>query len=126
MARLKNIEAFCTVCNSVTKMEIAGDARVFDLQNKKWAKCKKCKQMVIVDPNENQVKEEKPAEEVFQTENCSEYSPRKTFSVGESIYHSAWDDYGKVVAKEVTSNGQTTIRVEFQKLGEKKLIESIL
>lgn len=125
MARVKNVEAFCNVCNSVTKMELAGDAKVFDLQNKKWAKCKKCKQMVIIDPTVS-TKPEKISVENIETENCQEYSPKKSFSVGDSIYHSTWDDYGKVIAKEVSSNGQNTIKVEFQKLGHKKLIESIL
>lgn len=125
MARVKNIEAFCNVCNSVTKMELAGDAKVFDLQNKKWAKCKKCKQMIIIDPTENP-KPEKLTADNIEIENCSEYSPKKSYTVGESIYHSAWDDYGRVVGKEVSSSGQNTIKVEFQKLGHKKLIESIL
>ncbi|MGE5401396.1 MAG: hypothetical protein ACM3S2_13420 [Ignavibacteriales bacterium] len=125
MARVKNIEAFCNVCNSVTKMEIAGDAKVFDLQNKKWAKCKKCKQMIIIDPSES-MKVEKVTADNIETGSCSEYSPKKTYEVGEAIYHSAWDDYGRVVAKEITSSGQNTIKVEFQKLGHKKLIESIL
>ncbi|MGE5430634.1 MAG: hypothetical protein ACM3QX_06155 [Syntrophomonadaceae bacterium] len=125
MARVKNIEAFCNVCNSVTKMELAGDAKVFDLQNKKWAKCKKCKQMIIIDPIES-TKAEKLTADNIEIENCSEYSPKKSYTVGESIYHSAWDDYGRVVAKEITSSGQNTINVEFQKLGHKKLIESII
>ncbi|HEX2866316.1 MAG TPA: hypothetical protein VHO03_04705 [Ignavibacteriales bacterium] len=125
MARVKNIEAFCNVCNSVTKMELAGDAKVFDLQNKKWAKCKKCKQMIIIDPTETP-KAEKLTADNIEIENCSEYSPKKSYTVGESIYHSAWDDYGRVVGKETSSSGQNTINVEFQKLGHKKLIESIL
>ena len=43
MARIKNIEAFCTVCGNVNKMELAGEIPVFDNPNKRWAKCKKCK-----------------------------------------------------------------------------------
>ncbi|MEI7812976.1 MAG: hypothetical protein WCJ01_11235 [Ignavibacteria bacterium] len=125
MARIKNIEALCTVCNSVTKMELAGDAKVFDLQNKKWAKCKKCKQMVIIDPGES-AKPEKLTVEDIEMDNFQEYSPKKSFSVGDSIYHTAWDDYGKVIGKDVASNGHNSIRVEFQKSGHKKLIESIL
>ncbi|MGE5499477.1 MAG: hypothetical protein ACM3Q2_15455 [Syntrophothermus sp.] len=125
MARVKNVEAFCSVCNSVTKMELAGDAMVFDLENKKWAKCKKCKQMIIIDPTISTKPEKLSAEDIV-IENCLEYSPRKSFSVGDSIYHTAWNDYGRVIAKETSSNGQNTIKVEFQKLGHKKLIESIV
>lgn len=129
MARIKNIEAFCTVCNSNTKMELAGDVPVFNSENKRWAKCKKCKQMMIVDiaANTEQTKNtEKPSVEKIEYENCSEYSPQKTFIVGESIYHKTWDDYGMVVSKSISSTGQNSIVVEFQKSGQKKLIESIL
>jgi len=130
MARIKNIEAFCSVCNTTTKMELAGDVPVFNAENKKWAKCKKCKQMMIVEigANAEQAKSvsEKPSVEKIVYDNCSEYSPQKTFDVGESIYHKTWDDYGMVVSKAISSTGQNSIVVEFVKSGQKKLIESIL
>lgn len=130
MARIKNIEAFCSVCNSTTKMELAGDVPVFNSETKRWAKCKKCKQMMMVElaSGTEQIKTstEKPSVEKIEYENCSEYSPQKTFIVGESIYHKTWDDYGMVVSKAISSTGQNSIIVEFQKSGQKKLIESIL
>lgn len=129
MARIKNIEAFCSVCNSTTKMELAGDVPVFNSENKRWAKCKKCKQMMIVEISTNSDQKttaEKPTIEQIVYENCSEYSPQKTFIVGESIYHKTWDDYGMVVSKSISSTGHNSITVEFQKSGQKKLIESIL
>ena len=126
MARVKNVEAFCTVCNSMRKMELAGEVTNSDgeNENKRWAKCKKCKQTMIIDLTED-VKETKPSLEGIENEDCTVYSPRKTFAVGESIYHENWDDFGKVVSKEVLANGQKSISVEFQKSGSKKLIESL-
>jgi hypothetical protein len=124
MARIKNIEAYCTVCGNVNKMELAGEIPVFDNPNKRWAKCKKCKQMVIVDISINE--QSKFSIEDINLEIFSEYSPAKTFVVGESIYHKTWDDYGRVISKEISSNGQNSIKVEFQKVGQKKLIESVL
>ncbi len=124
MARVKNIEAFCSVCNTVQKMELAGEVIAVEGENKRWAKCKKCKQTMIIDLTED-VKEKKPSLEGIENEDCTVYSPKKSFIVGEAIYHENWDDFGKVVSKEILSNGISSISVEFQKLGHKKLIEAI-
>ncbi len=128
MAKVKNVEAFCNVCGATTKMELAGEANSGSgdfSENKRWAKCKKCKQMIIIDLNEiAEIKAQKSASGI-KTEDSKEYSPKSTFEVGESIYHKNWDDYGKVIGKETTSNGQNTILVEFQKNGQKKLLEAL-
>lgn len=124
MARVKNIEAFCTNCNIVTKMELAKEVSVVEGENKRWAKCKKCKQTMVINLIED-VKDLKPSLDGIENEECTTYSPQKSFSVGESIYHKNFDDFGKVVSKDVLSNGQKSISVEFQKSGNKKLIESL-
>ena len=125
MARIKNIEAFCPNCSGMKKMELAGEVLGADENhNKFWAKCKKCKQTMIIDMTED-VKITKPSLEGIENEDCTVYSPDKSFSVGESIYHKSWDDFGKVVSKDVLSGGQKSIAVEFQKSGLKKLIESL-
>jgi hypothetical protein len=123
MARIKNVEAFCSICNTVTKMELAGEVSGTEPENKRWAKCKKCKQTMIINVAED-IKVSKPSLEGIENENCTVYSPAKSFSVGESIYHENWNDFGKVVSKEVLSNGKSSIAVEFQKSGLRKLIES--
>ncbi len=56
---------------------------------------------------------------------CTPYAKEKTFSVGEHIYHSEWDDVGKVVRKDKMSNGIHSIVVTFEKYGERKLLENI-
>jgi len=123
MARIKNVEAFCTVCNGLRKMELAGE--VSEQENKRWAKCKKCKQTMIIDMN-LAIKETKPLLDGIENEECATYSPQKSFEIGQSIYHTNWNDFGKVVSKEVLSSGQSSIAVEFQKSGHKKLIESLV
>lgn len=123
MARVKNVEAFCTVCNAMRKMELAGEVAGND-ENKRWAKCKKCKQTMVIDLSHD-VKETKPSLEGIENEDCTVYSPTKSFKVGESIYHENWDDFGKIVSKEALGNGRGSITVEFQKSGNKKLIESL-
>ncbi len=124
MARVKNVEVFCPNCNSITKMELTGEVSGSEQETKRWAKCKKCKQTMVIDLSED-VKETKVSLEGIENENCTVYSPKKSYSIGESIYHENWDDFGKVVAKDVLSNGQSSIAVEFQKSGLKKLIESL-
>jgi hypothetical protein len=124
MARIKNIEAFCPNCAGLKKMELAGEVLGIESQNKYWAKCKKCKQTMIIDMAVD-VKEMKPSLEGIENEECTVYAPSKSYSVGESIYHKNWDDFGKVVSKEILSSGQKSIAVEFQKSGLKKLIESL-
>ena len=58
-------------------------------------------------------------------ENCIDYSPEKIFEIGNSIYHTDWDDMGRVKSKEKTSSGGNAIWVEFEKNGTKKLIENL-
>ncbi len=123
MARIKNIEAFCPVCNGMKKMELTGDLVVDESNSKQWAKCKKCKQTMLIDLNQD-VKETKVSLEGIENQDCTVYSPQKSFSIGEAIYHKNWDDFGKVVSKSILSNGQKSISVEFQKSGHKNLIES--
>lgn len=122
MARVKNVDAFCTVCGAVKKMEITGDIQ--NDETKKWAKCKKCKQTMLIDLTIS-YKEPKPSLDNIESDICTEYSPVKTYEVGQSIYHKNWDDYGKVLSKEILGNGKSSIVVEFKKLGQKKLIESL-
>lgn len=124
MARLKHIEALCASCNTIQKMEISGEVSGEESESKKWARCKKCKHVMIVDLS-HKADAGMLSLEGIENEDCTEYSPVKTFEVGESIYHKNWDDFGKVVSKEVLSNGQKSITVEFQKAGSKKLIEEL-
>lgn len=124
MARSKNIEAFCSSCNATQKMEITGELAGEETENKKWAKCKKCKQSMVIDLKED-VASVDTSMEGIESGDCTVYSPLKSYTIGEPIYHKNWDDLGKVVSKEILSSGQKSIAVEFQKSGFKKLIESL-
>ena len=123
MARVKNVEAFCNFCNTITKMEISGEASLGEDENKRWAKCRKCKHKMLIDIT-TEVVEKKVSLEGIENEECVTYSPDKTFDVGQSIYHQGWDDFGKIVSKKILSDGKSSINVEFQKSGSKNLIES--
>jgi hypothetical protein len=122
MAKIKNVEAFCSFCGAVRKMELTGE--VSGDEEKRWAKCKKCKQTMVINMTVD-VLDQKVSLDGIENEECTTYSPKKTFKVGETIFHENWNDFGKVICKEVLSTGQSSISVEFQKLGNKKLIESL-
>ena len=124
MARIKNIEAYCNSCGTVQKMEITSSVTGEESEFKKWAKCKSCKQVMIVDISDI-IKNASATLEGIENEDCKKYSPSSTFEVGETIYHENWDDFGRVLSKETLSNGKSSISVEFQKSGIKKLIESL-
>jgi hypothetical protein len=124
MARIKNIEAYCNSCGTVQKMEITSSVTGEESEFKKWAKCKSCKQVMIVDISDI-IKNSTATLEGIENEECKKYSPQNTFEIGETIYHENWDDFGRVLSKETLSNGKSSISVDFQKSGLKKLIESI-
>ncbi|MCU0343909.1 MAG: hypothetical protein MUF28_08820 [Ignavibacterium sp.] len=123
MAKVKNVEAFCSVCNAVRKMELTGD--VAGDENKRWAKCKKCKQTMVINMSSDIVAG-KVSLEGIENESCVTYSPANAYEVGQTIFHENWNDFGKVIAKEILSNGQKSISVEFQNSGNKKLVESYI
>jgi hypothetical protein len=54
-----------------------------------------------------------------------EYSKEKVYSIGQTIYHTEWDDYGRVLAKQRMSNGIHAITVAFEKSGERRLVENV-
>jgi len=124
MARLKNIEAYCNSCGTVQKMEITGTIAGEESEYKRWAKCKSCKQVAVVDISDI-IKNSEATLDGIENQDCTVYSPKRTYEVGEPIYHENWDDFGRVVGKETLSNGKHSISVDFQKSGNKKLIESL-
>ena len=124
MAKVKNIQAFCKFCNAITKMELTGEVfSSVEHEGKEWAKCKKCKQILLIE-TDSIVRDSKHKVDQIIIENSINYSPEKTFNVGDTIYHKTWDDFGIVIAKVSLSNGKGSITVEFQKLGFKKLLET--
>lgn len=53
----------------------------------------------------------------------TDYSPKKTYWLGQTIRHPALNDVGKVVAKEETADQHKLITVDFENNGTKKLVE---
>jgi DNA-directed RNA polymerase subunit RPC12/RpoP len=123
MARGKSISHFCNHCARITKMDMTGSLE--NQPEKTWYRCTRCRHAVLVDLTEIKKIEEEAKKKVERSD-CSEYKPQNTYTIGQAIFHSEWDDIGKIVSKERTSGGASAIVVSFEKLGERRLLESIV
>jgi DNA-directed RNA polymerase subunit RPC12/RpoP len=119
MSKAKYVTQVCSSCGKETKMETIG--AVVGSENKVWYRCTRCHHSIMIETNSQ--KEDNVIK--VTRENCIDYSPEKIFEIGNSIYHTDWDDMGRVKSKEKTSSGGNAIWVEFEKNGTKKLIENL-
>jgi hypothetical protein len=126
MAKTKYMMHHCAYCRRETKMEFVG-GQPLDSNGaetvKIWYRCSKCKHSALL--TISPASQTKKNHASIDREQCTPYSKEKTFSVGEHIYYSEWDDVGKVIRKDKMSNGVHSIVVSFEKVGERKLLESI-
>jgi DNA-directed RNA polymerase subunit RPC12/RpoP len=95
MSKSKYVTQVCTSCGRESKMEIIG--AVVGAENKVWYRCTRCHHSMMLD-SAAKIKEDNTI--TYNREECVNYSPEKVFSVGASIYHTDWDDMGKVTSKE--------------------------
>ncbi len=123
MAKGKNILYHCAHCERVTKMEMIG--AVENQPEKTWYRCSRCRHATLVDL-EALKQTQQDAKKKLDKAQCLEYKPENTYSVGEAIFHSEWDDIGKIISKVRTSGGGRAIVVSFEKLGERRLMESVV
>lgn len=123
MARGKSITRYCNHCERVNKMEMVG--AVENQPEKTWYRCTRCRHSMLVDINEYKREQEESKKKLDRTE-CSEYRPENTYVVGQAIFHPEWDDIGKIISKERTSRGERAIVVSFEKLGQRRLLESVV
>jgi DNA-directed RNA polymerase subunit RPC12/RpoP len=123
MARGKSISHYCSHCERATKMEPIG--QVENQPEKTWYRCTRCRHAVLLDLAELRKHQESSKRKIDKAE-CLEYRPQDTYQVGQAIFHSQWDDIGKVISKEKTSGGASAIVVSFERLGERRLLENIV
>ena len=123
MAKGKNILHHCAHCERVTKMEMIG--AVETQPDKTWYRCTRCRHASLID-QELLRQSQEDAKKKLERADCSEYNPTETYTVGQAIFHTEWDDIGKIVSKERTSGGARAIVVSFEKLGERRLLENVI
>ena len=118
MARTKYIGRFCAHCNKDTRMEIIGEMQ--GVEGKMWYKCTRCHHMSLMN-----LKDDASPDQAMNAESATPYSPGSKYQVGESVFHSEWNDVGKVLSKTRTSDGSESITVMFEKQGERRLISNL-
>ncbi len=121
MARNKYVERFCAYCNRQSKMEIVGGME--GVADKTWFKCTRCRHLTLLASDPNGLKSS--GKSGAETEVATPYNPKRNYIVGEAIFHTDWDDVGKVMSKVKTSSGGQAIIVAFEKNGERRLIENL-
>jgi len=99
-------------------MEIVGEMQ--GVQDKMWYRCTRCHHMSLID-----LKAEAAGSVALDSAAATVYSPASKFQVGESVFHSEWNDVGKVTSKTRTSDGSESITVLFEKQGERRLISNL-
>ena len=128
MAKTKYILHDCAYCHKQTKMEMVGEmhaaAEAEGDAQKVWYRCTRCKHSALLAKDELQ-REKSGSTVKIDRSNSEEYAKEKMYSVGQTIYHSEWDDYGKVMAKQRMSNGIQAITVAFEKQGERRLVVNV-
>jgi len=127
MAKTKYIMYDCAYCHKPTKMELVGEQQVEGAEtpsSKAWYRCTRCKHSTLI--NRQTLTKGKNGDLAnIDRSSCIRYSKEQVFKVGQVIYHSEWDDVGRVIAKQKTSDGTQAITVSFEKLGERRLIENV-
>jgi len=123
MAKGKNIFHHCGHCERTTKMEMIGAGET--QPGKTWYRCTRCRHATLIDIEElRRIVEE--SKRKLDRADASEYNPLQTYQVGQAIFHTEWDDVGKIISKERTSGGASAIVVSFQRLGERRLLENVV
>jgi len=123
MARGKTITHHCSHCDREAKMEVIGN--VEENPDRIWYRCTRCRHAFLLDVVQWK-KEQEEARKKVERSQCLEYSPELTYAVGQAIFHSTLDDMGRIISKERTSDGAHAIVVSFEKLGERRLLESVV
>jgi hypothetical protein len=127
MAKTKYMMYECAYCRKTTKMELVGDMQAEGSQEpalKAWYRCTRCKHTALLEKQvSTQSRKGEPAK--IDRGSCVTYSRELVYKIGQAIYHSEWDDVGKVISKQKTSDGTQAITVSFEKLGERRLIENM-
>ncbi len=120
MARAKYAERFCGYCNKTSRMEQVGE--MDGVQNKMWYRCCRCHHTSLLDVSQEA---SSSAHGKIDPSKATPYQPCDCFEVGQSIFHSEWNDVGTVVSKTKTSDGGQAIIVAFEKQGQRRLIENL-
>ncbi len=132
----KTIEQYCSVCKKTFKMEIVDDS---DSNEVLWLKCPECEGFLPYMTGMNgeeeggaqentEIKKYELAPEdltVEERKSALVYNQSEQYEIDVIIYHRSWNDYGKVVEKEMLPGGRKIIVVQFVDQGRTRLLEGV-
>ncbi len=119
----KYVTELCTHCGKVAKLELIGNAMGHE-DGLQWAKCSKCRHNMLVGTGPKESAKGNGGAPLA-VEDCIHYTPSRTYTIGDSIFHNEWNDVGTVHSQEITASGAHAIVVHFEKVGEKRLVENL-
>jgi hypothetical protein len=109
-----------------TKHELIGEPIENGGRRQQWARCTRTHHSQLVDLDELEAKANSKSEDILIIrENAVSYNPRNEYNIGDTIAHDVWNTIGRVIRKEITSNGSHAIVVQFEDKTEKRLIEKL-
>jgi hypothetical protein len=124
----RRLKQYCSVCKDHLEMPVE---EVDKDQNVIWLKCPGCSGILpyLTTGEEESADAEKEEREEISLEDLDvdgaiEYDYERVYSIGDTIYHRSWNDYGKVIAKEKLPGNRDAIVVRFVQQGKIKLREN--
>jgi hypothetical protein len=109
-----------------TKHELIGEPIENGGKRQQWARCTRTHHSQLVDLDELEAKAQSKDEDfVISRDSAVLYNPKNEYSIGDTISHDVWQAVGRVIRKEITSNGSHAIVVQFEDRTEKRLIEKL-
>ena len=97
-----------------------------------WLKCPGCQGFLPYMPDEHEEEAKKKrsedseiALEDLDVESAREYSEAEIYEIGQVVHHRSWNDFGKVVSKDVLPGNRQTIWVQFLRQGKIQLLEGV-
>ena len=120
---IEELEMYCRFCGKITTCQldrsIAENGRTVDKNSTFEYYCQKCTKTVCFTGTDLLEQNNEGSEEAAPRQ----YSPQEHFLIGEKIYHTAFDEEGKVVGKD--NGSPNRIFVKFEKSGLKKLVQDL-
>ena len=134
-SEIRTIRQYCSVCKKTFDMPVVEESS----KDVIWLSCPGCKgflpymkeseEFIFEDETEKGKEaveiDEDIAPEDIDKENAREYIETEEYNIGDIIYHRSWNDYGKVLSKEVLPGNRKTIIVKFINQGKIRLIEGV-
>jgi ribosomal protein L44E len=118
----KRRHKYCPVCKEEVPMSVTREAEGAD--DLYWLECPSCSSSFAL-TSQQYYRKKRPKISAIRRRRAKIYYTSQEYSVGETIYHNAFNDVGLVVDKASApfSSCSGAIIVSFMEVGEKTLIE---